>query len=89
MASSRVNKRRQLSGVPTIWPIRAIATDTNGSRGTHFSTIERTMRGGSRSNSKAAPIIMPSKGSWPEWLAMIRTRPCSGTFSTPKVWTRK
>ena len=55
---------------------------------THFSTIARTMRGGSCSRSIATPIIAPSNGSWPEWFATSSTRP-AGTFSMPCVSTRK
>ena len=48
---------------------------TKGRLSAHFSTIARTMRGGSASMNMAAPIIAPSMGTCPEWLATSRTRP--------------
>jgi hypothetical protein len=45
-------------------------------------------RGGRTSVSMAMPIIAPSSGSCPEWLAMSSTRP-AGTFSRPLASTLK
>ena len=51
--------------------------------------MARTMRGCGGSRNIAVPMIAPSKGSWPEWLEMRRTRPVVGTWSMPNAWTRK
>ena len=66
IVSPAASSRRQFSGVPTTWPMRAKNGATNGSVGAHFSTIARTTRGGSASSSSDMAIIAPSNGSCPE-----------------------
>ena len=87
-ASSFCNSRRALSGEPTTWPQRGKNTLTKGSSADQRSTIERGKRGGSASSMSEVPMMRPSIGICPEWLAMISTLP-SGTCSTPKTSVRK
>ena len=78
----------QFFGVPTTEPVRLISRFTNGTVGSQYSPMPRTMRGGSRSRTVAVPIIAASSATWPAWLEISSTRP-SGRFSMPYVSTRK
>ena len=62
--------------------------ETHGRVGIQRSTIARGSRGGLPSRIAAVLIIIPSRGSCPEWLATITARP-SGSQPVPWASTRK
>ena len=77
-----------MRGSPVTEPQRLKSVLMKGSEGTQRSTIPRTIRGDSAAKVMAMATIMASRGSCPEWFGTSITRP-AGTFSIPKVLTRK